>query len=86
MLHISKVFERIIYKQILSYVTNFLSDYITGFRKSRGSQHCLVKILENWTSALDKSESICALFMDLSKVFDIINHDLLLAKLKASDV
>ena len=81
--HVSKVFERIIYKQIMSYVTNLFSDYITGFRKSHGSQHCLVKMLENWKSALDKSESVCALFMDLSKAFDTINHDLLLAKLKA---
>ena len=80
--HVSKVFERIIYKQIMSYVTNLLSDYITGFRKSHGSQHCLVKMLENWKSALD-NESVCALFMDLSKAFDTINQDLLLAKLKA---
>ena len=66
----------------MSYVTNLLSDYITGFRKSHGSQHCLVKMLENWKSALD-NESVCALFMDLSKAFDTINQDLLLAKLKA---
>ena len=66
----------------MSYVTNLFSDYITGFRKSHGSQHCLVKMLEN-KSALDKSESVCALFMDLSKAFDTVNHDLLLAKLKA---
>lgn len=47
----------------MSYVTNLLLDYITGFRKSHGSQHCLVKMLENWKSSLDKSESACALFM-----------------------
>ena len=81
--YVSKVFERILYKQIMSYVTNLFSDYIAGFRKSHGSQHCLVKMLENWKSALDKSESVCALFMNLSKAFDTINHDLLLAKLKA---
>ena len=57
-------------------------DYITGFRKSHGSQHYLAKMLENWNSALDKSESVCALFMDFSKAFDTINHDLLLTKLK----
>ena len=39
-------------------------------------------MLENWKSYLDKSESVCGLFMDLSKVLDSINHDLLLAKLK----
>ena len=62
-----------------------LSDCITGFRKSHGSQHCLAKMLENWKSALDKSESVCALFMDLLKAFDTINHNLLLAKLKSYD-
>ena len=60
-----------------------LSDYITGFWKSHESKHCLVKILENWKSALDKSESVCALFMDHSKAFDTINHNLLLAKTKS---
>ena len=41
--HVSKVFERIIYKEIMSYAMNLLSDYITGFPKSHGSRHCLVK-------------------------------------------
>ena len=39
-------------------------------------------LLEKWKSALDKEENICVIFMDLSKAFDTINHDLLLAKLK----
>ena len=69
----------------MSYVTNLLSDYITGFRKPHGSQHYLVKMLENLKSALDKSESVCALSMDLSKALDTINHHLLLAKLRAYD-
>ena len=39
-------------------------------------------MLEKWKSALDKGENICVLFMDLSKTFDTINHELLLAKLR----
>ena len=38
---------------------------------------------EKWKGALDKGENICVLFMDLLKAFDTINHNLLLAKLKA---
>ena len=39
-------------------------------------------LLEKWKSDLDKGENTCVLFMDLSKAFDTINHNLLLAKLK----
>ena len=56
-----------------------LSKHITGFGKSHGAPHSLMPMLE---SALDRGENICVLFMDLSKAFDTINHDLLVPKLK----
>ena len=52
-------------------------------RKSHGTQHYLIAMLEKWKKALDKEENMSAVFMDLSKVFGTINHDLLLTKLKA---
>ena len=60
-----------------------LSKYLAGFRKSHGTQHLLLTMLENGKKAVDNGEYVRALFLDLSKVFDTINHDLLLAKLKA---
>ena len=61
-----------------------LSKYITGSRKCHGTQHLLLLvILEKWKKALDKGENVCTIFMNLSKAFDSVNHDLLLAKLKA---
>ena len=44
--HISKVFERVIYKQINSFMENKISNCVTGFRKSHGTQHSLIVMLE----------------------------------------
>ena len=46
--HVSKVFERILYAQINNYMQNKLSKYVTGFRKSHGTQHSLMIMLEKW--------------------------------------
>ena len=81
LLHVWKVFEQIIYEQMNSYMENKLLKYITGFRKAHGSSKLIV-MLEKWKSVLDKKEYVC-LFINLSKALDTINHDLLLAKLKA---
>ena len=44
--HLSKVFERIIYKQINSYMEDKLTKCLTGYRKSHGTQHSLLAMLE----------------------------------------
>ena len=80
---ISKVLERIIYKQINIYKQKKLSKHKPGFGKSHRAKHSLITMLEKWNSSLDKGENNCVLFIDLSKSFDTINHNLLLAKLKA---
>ena len=67
LLHVSKVFERIIYQQINTYIKDELSKCFIGFKKSHGTQHLLVTMLEKWKKANDKGEYVSALFMDLSK-------------------
>jgi len=52
-----------------------------GCLKKRSTTHALVSVLHLWQSALDRGESVRALFVDFSKVFDRVNHNILLHKL-----
>ena len=81
--HVSEVTERVMYIQIENFMEDKLSKLLTGFRKNHSTQHCLVNMLEKWKNTLDKGGFVCAIFMDLSKAFDTMNHDLLIAKLGA---
>ena len=81
--NISKVFERIIFDQITAFAEKFLSPKLCGFRKGYSTQHAIFNLLQNWQKCLDKSGIVGTLLMDLSKAYDCLPHDLLIAKLAA---
>ena len=54
-----------------------------GFRKGYRMQYCLLSMLEKWKLAVNKGKYFGALLTDLSKAFDRISHELILAKLHA---
>ena len=80
---LSKIYERIMYKQMSEYINKYLSDYLCGFRKGISSQHSLIIMIEKIRKILDKGGYAGVLLTDLSKAFDCIVHDLLIAKLNA---
>jgi len=80
---VSKIFERIMQKQIVNFMNCHLSPYLCGYRKGFSTQTALLSLLEKWKKCLDKNGYAGAVLMDLSKAFDTINHELLIAKLHA---
>ena len=55
-----------------------------GYRKGFSAQQVLLSLVETWEKVLDRKGYGGAVIMDLSKVFDTINYDFLLAKLHAN--
>ena len=80
---ISKIFEKFLYQQIEDFSNKILSPKLCGFRKGHSTQHALLNLLKNWQKCLDKSGVVGTVLMDLSKAYDCLPHDLLLAKFSA---
>ena len=78
----SKVFERVMSKQITSLMNPKLSKLLCGFREGYSSQNALFRVIEIF-KILDRSGKIGMVLVDLSKAYDCIPHDLLLAQLDA---
>ena len=80
---VSKLIERIMQKQFFPYFEEYLSPFLCGYRKGYSTQYALLGFIEKWKQMLDNQGYDGAILMDLSKAFDTINHELLLAKLYA---
>ena len=79
---VSKIFERIMQKQISDYIGKFLSPFLCGYRKGFSTQYALLTLVESWKFFLDKQGFAGALSRNLFKAFDTINHEVI-AKLNA---
>ena len=79
----SKFFENVIKNQITVFLDTQLSIFISAYRKSYSTQHVLMRLTEEWRNKLDKNYVVGTVLMDLSKAFDCVPHDLLIAKLDA---
>ena len=83
---VSKIYERVMQEQLSAYFEYILSSHMCGYRKGYNTQLDLLALTEKWKKILDKGGFAGAMFMDLSKAFDTINHDLLIVKLHANGV
>ena len=79
----NSVFERILANQLYSYFSDKLSPFLSAYHKHYSCETSLLRILEEFRDGLDKRQLASIIGIDLSKAFDSIPHDLLLAKLSA---
>ena len=80
---LSKIFERIVFIQMSAFFEDIFNKQQCEFSKGYNIQQCLLKMLEKWKGSVDEGKVFGALLTDLSKAFDCLDHELLIAKLNA---
>ena len=81
---LSKVFEKAVYIQLSKYFNsnNLFYNSQYGFREDHSTEHASLELIDKITTDLEKKRNSIAIFMDLSKAFDTLNHNILLHKLQ----
>ena len=80
----SKIYEKLIYSRIYSYLDkcNLIYSKQFGFRSGYSTNHAIISITEHIRNLLDDGEFVCGVFIDLEKAFDTVHHNILCDKLK----
>ena len=80
---LSKVLERVLLNQIQSHLIKYdlLSPHQSGFRSGYSTQDVLLHVTDKWLKAIDGGKFTGAVFLDLAKAFDTVDHSILCTKL-----
>ena len=79
----SKIFEKLMFNRLSEYLKwkNVLCVNQFGFREKHSSYMALITLVDHLSEALERGDTVIGLFLDFSKAFDTVDHDILLLKL-----
>ena len=79
----SKILEKVMHKRVYDFLTvnNILYDKQFGFRKNHSTNLAIIEVIDKISEAMDDRSCTLGVFLDLSKAFDTLNHNILFAKL-----
>ena len=83
-----RILEKLIHNQIVEYMQseNLLSDLQFGFIKGSSTSLQLLNIMNDWTCAIENSNSSDCIYLDYQKAFDTVPHKRLISKLYAYNI
>ena len=81
---LSKILEKHIFTSFYKFLTShsLLYPQQFGFRENHSCELALIKLLDTLYEAMDQGNFSALLFLDMRKAFDLVDHDILLAKLQ----
>ena len=81
---LSKIYEKIVLDKLLYYVNsnNLLHHNQYGFTKDKNTETAFLHLINLVTAAINKHKVVSITFLDYSKAFDTISHDILCTKLR----
>ena len=79
----NRILEKLMFKRLSSFIEkhNILYDRQFGFRCKHSTTHATLLIADRIQKAIEDGQFSCGIFLDFSKAFDTVNHNILISKL-----